>query len=174
MSDDKGDSPLSTLSNVVGLLTFTLGLLTLVVTFLSITHSADREIEDIQEKLQARECHISQIEDHFNKLENEAHSDWEGSKIRSNFLMTLNKIKDYHLKATVELEKNSKKHHWWWYNRPDVMGAVAAIETQFQHLNTIQLTFLLITTRSQEDNINEIEATLNKVKQALRKLSDSD
>lgn len=119
MSDDKGDSPLSTLSNVVGLLTFTLGLLTLVVTFLSITHSADREIEDIQEKLQARECHISQIEDHFNKLENEAHSDWEGSKIRSNFLMTLNKIKDYHLKATVELEKNSKKHHWWWYNRPD-------------------------------------------------------
>ncbi|KAL0472584.1 hypothetical protein QR685DRAFT_522424 [Neurospora intermedia] len=144
MSDDQGDSPLSTISNVVGLLTFTLGFLTLVVTFLCITHSAEREIEDIREKLQARESHIREIEYHFKKLDREAHSDWEGSQSKIDFLMTLRKIKDHHRKATTALDVNSKKHYWWWYNRPDVMGAVAAIETQFQHLNTIQLTFLLM------------------------------
>ncbi|CCC09118.1 hypothetical protein SMACR_12813 [Sordaria macrospora] len=173
MSDNAADSPLSTVSNVVGLFTFTLGLLTLVVTFLSITHSAEKEMGDIDGKLKARKDHIQHIKVYFDRLEREAHRDWEGSSIRGNFLMTLDTIKQHHRTATAELQKNSKSHHWWWYYRPDVMGAVEAMETQFQHLNTIQLTFLLITTRSQEDNISEIEATLNKVKRELRKLSDS-
>lgn len=173
MSEDQGDSPLSTLSNVVGLLTFTLGLLTLVVTFLSIKHSAGREIENMREKLQARESHIREIEHHFKKLDREAHSDWEGSQIKIDFLITLEKIKHHHQKATDALDINSKKHYWWWYNRPDVMGAVAAIETQFQHLNTIQLTFLLITTRTQQDHIDGLEASFGEVKRELRNRSDS-
>ncbi|KHE85862.1 hypothetical protein GE21DRAFT_1348241 [Neurospora crassa] len=119
MSDDQGDSPLSTISNVVGLLTFALGLLTLVVTFLSTTHSAEREIEDIREKLQARENHIREIEYHFEKLDREAHSDWEGSQSKIDFLMTLEKIKQHHQKARNALDTYSKKHYWWWYNRPD-------------------------------------------------------
>ncbi|KAK1780209.1 hypothetical protein QBC45DRAFT_114404 [Copromyces sp. CBS 386.78] len=173
MSDDKGDSPLSTLSNVVGLFTFTLGLLTLVVTFLSITHSADREIKDIEDKLEARESHIRQIEDHFKKLNKEAHPDLEGSLIQINLQTTLDKIKNHRQQAADALETNRKKHHWWWYNRPDVMSDVEAMETQFQHLNTIQLTFLLIITRSQQDNIDAVEVSINDLKRELRKRSDS-
>ena len=134
MSDDNGDSPLSTVSNVVSLFTFTLGLLTLIVTFLSITHSAEREIEDISEKLEARASHISQIEDHFKRLEAEAQSDWEGSPLRGNFLKTLNKIKGYHTKATTELETSSKKHHWWWYYRPDGNYLLSSQTNQGAHV----------------------------------------
>lgn len=119
MSDDKGDSPLSTLSNVVGLFTFTLGLLTLIVTFLSVKHGAEREVKDIREKLAARESHIKQIKSHFKKLDIEANADLEGSPMKTDLQKTLNQIEFWCQQATSALEKNSNKHHWWWYNRPD-------------------------------------------------------
>lgn len=173
MPDDGSDSPLSTASNVLGLLTFSLGFLTLVVTFLSITHSAEREIKDLTEKLRARRRHINQIEGHFQKLYKEAHSDLEGSQIKSDLWETIGKINSYLEQATAELEKNGERHHWWWYNRPDIMGTVTTIETQFQHLNTIQLTFLLITARSQQDNIDALEVNINDVKREIKKRSAS-
>ncbi|KAK3399914.1 hypothetical protein B0T20DRAFT_172711 [Sordaria brevicollis] len=173
MPDNDGDSPLSTASNILSLLTFTLGFITLVVTFLSIAHSADREVKDLNAKLTARATHISQIEDHFQKLYKEAHSDLEGSEIKKGLWATIESIKGHLEQAQAELEKNGSKHYLWWYNRPDIMGTVDAIETQFQHLNTLQLTFLLITTRSQQDDIASVEARIIEVKREIRNHSAS-
>jgi hypothetical protein len=63
------DSPLSTTGNIIGILTFALGVFSFCAAFFAITHDALREIMDMQAALEERGSHIYELECYFEALD---------------------------------------------------------------------------------------------------------
>lgn len=143
MSDSPSDSPLSTTGNVVGILTFALGVVSFLAAFYAITHNAPREIQNYKDSLKERKDHIKEISLYFEELDVVADAELEQSHIKSSVRSSLKGL-EAHRQAMEDDILQTKGRLQWWYRRQDMATSMATIETQLQHLGAIQLTFLLL------------------------------
>ena len=143
MSDCRPDKALSTTGDVIGILTFALGVFSFCAAFFAITHDAPREIEDYKESLEERKGHIEKARGYFDELRRVADSDWEQSDIKDIIHTSLQRLETRRQAMYDSLSKVRGRLQWW-YRRQDMLLSMARIETQLQHLGAIQLTFLLL------------------------------
>jgi hypothetical protein len=143
MAEDQPDSPLSTTANVLGILTFALGLLSFCAAFFAITHDAHREMQESKYSIKERKAHIQVLQQYFRELDTVADSELEQSSMGK--LVHTSLINLARQTRAVEQEINGTRGRWqWWYHRKDVVTAISRIDSQLQHVRSFQLTFLLL------------------------------
>ena len=118
MSDCPPDSPLSTTGNVIGILTFVLGIVSFCAAFYAITHNAPQEILDYKESLRERKAHIKQIHQYFEELNDEADSELEGNPIKQLMDNSMTDLENRRQTIEEDLFHVGGRLQWW-YRRQD-------------------------------------------------------
>ncbi|KAF2122222.1 hypothetical protein BDV96DRAFT_682204 [Lophiotrema nucula] len=161
-SSGQPDSPLSTTANVLGILTFALGLISFCAAFFAITHDAHREITDYQYSMREKKGHIDEIYKYFEELDIAADSELESSSVKTLIGRSVQDLERRRLAMERDLTQVRGRLQWW-YRRKDMGISMARIETQLQHLGAIQLTFLLLKMKRQSTQLDELERLLGKL-----------
>lgn len=141
------DSPLSFTGNIVGLLTFALGLLASCVAFLSIVRNADSEIESLVRDTNETKAHIVKMSIHIGKL---------GLRQNSPDLKDMYDLLTDCLAGFAKAQNSVAKHLemfrlptslWtrvkWWYMEKETAAQMAKLDSYNQRITALQLTFLL-------------------------------
>lgn len=149
------DSPLSYTGNIVGILTFVLGLLISFAAFLAATRGADEERRRSREVVQRTKNQIMGIRDHIEDLKYQAGSNLEGmDNLIDDCLKSfdeawrdingkLNESKPIGTFKTGRSPMSVWDRIRWWYHEKEIIGGLARLESQRQFFATVQLAFLL-------------------------------
>jgi hypothetical protein len=146
-----GDSPLSTTSNIIGILTFALATFTFCVAFYAATADAPREAMSYKGYVEQRKKHIQEIGQFFEEKDVAADPDLEGSPLKglvedsienAERLRTQLETNVYRICAHGEGMSLSQRV-WWWLGRREMSMTMTSIDIQIQHLTALQITFLL-------------------------------
>lgn len=140
------DSPLSVASNILGILTFGLGLLISVAAFIAITRSADTGIASSKATLHQTNQHIRQIDSYLDILELRSDPELElmDQLIRESlgaFYEAQDEIENYLACFVVPCSLWTRCR--WRYQEKETAAAMAKLESHRQHFSAIQQTFLL-------------------------------
>ncbi|CEF72025.1 hypothetical protein FGSG_11692 [Fusarium graminearum PH-1] len=145
---DCGDSPLSTTGNILGILTFALGLFLSTFAFMVAVRSAETEIDDLIESLESTGRYIDQMTRFFATMNHEADLEITGmGLLPSNATKS---ISDTQTKLLQDLEETKKTISQlptrvdWWYRAKDVEAKLSKLDSERQHLHSVQLALLLM------------------------------
>ncbi|KAH8755067.1 hypothetical protein F5883DRAFT_571883 [Diaporthe sp. PMI_573] len=138
-----GDSPLSTTSNIVGILTFALATLSFCLAFYAATADAPREMRSYKGCLIQREAHIEEIGQFFNKRDVEADNELENSPLKGLVSGSLRLAEERRKELQTNVYKicgteqmSISQRVWWWRERRDMNMATAGVDIQIQHLTS--------------------------------------
>ncbi|KAM5345989.1 hypothetical protein ACJ41O_011850 [Fusarium nematophilum] len=118
MADCPPDSPLSTTGNIIGLLTFALGLFSFCAAFYAITHNATQEIDDYEKSLAERKAHIAQIRQYIEDADVAADAELEGNPIKDLIFKTLSDLEARRRTMERDIYGVGGRLQWW-YRRQD-------------------------------------------------------
>jgi hypothetical protein len=152
---DCADSPLSIVGNVVGILTFVLGVFAYVAAFIAVTRGAANDMRDTEDVLKATQGQIKQITDILKVLYNRSDPALQDMKsLVDDSLQSLVKAKDdlneFLLRFKVARDGREdmvadeslwSQFKWWYYER-DKEARIAKLRGSQQHFAAVQLTFL--------------------------------
>jgi hypothetical protein len=142
------DSPLSITGNVLGILTFALGLLASALAFLVITSGIQSELSTLELSLEKTGHQISHSRRYFQLRDSERDAILQ--EMGGEIAAALNSAERLYIEllGSVRTVKESADSVWtrvgWWYHgRQAVTANMARLESEKTHLGTLQLTFLL-------------------------------
>jgi len=129
IADSEGptDSALSIAGNVVGILTFALGVFSFCVAFYTITYDAHREIQDLKDAFEGGKSHVEELGRYFEDLDIAADVDFEHSCIKPIVANSLWSLKRRHRELETELG-DIRGRLQWWYRRKDITSSLAVIK----------------------------------------------
>ncbi|CAG1990976.1 unnamed protein product [Fusarium graminearum] len=145
---DCGDSPLSTTGNILGILTFALGLFLSTVAFMVAVRSAETEIDDLIESLKSTGRYIDQMTRFFASMGREADPEMTGMGLLPSD--ATESISNTQTKLLDELEETKKTISElptrvdWWYRAQDVKAKLSKLDSERQHLHSVQLALLVM------------------------------
>jgi len=147
---DPGDSPLSTTGNVLGILTFALGLFAYCIAFSVVVRGADRELAAALATLVDTARQIAEVKQFLDDEEREADPDYRTMKDMIDSSESSYKAAKYEFESQLEPFIMSPHGNMsflgrfrWWYREKDLAAAATRLENRKQHFATIQLTYLL-------------------------------
>jgi hypothetical protein len=141
-----GDSPLSWTGNVVGILTFALGVIISSAAFIAATRGADKEIQYSKEILRETKEHINKIHTQLDTLKYRGGNNLQGMDLLIyDSLESLNvarkdmdgKLADFKTPTSVWNRVR------WWYDEKEIGVGMAKLDFQGQLFATVNLTLLL-------------------------------
>ena len=142
------DSLLSSIANYLGILTFALGLFLSTFAFLVTVRSADKEVDALIGSLESTGRYIEQTKAFFQAMNYEADLDLTGMGILPS--SATRSIEDTHSRILGSL-RETKLHISqlptrveWWYRAKDVQADMSKLDSERQHLHSVQLTLLLM------------------------------
>lgn len=155
---DCDDSPLSVVSNILGILTFALGVFAYIAAFIAVTRSATKDIRDTEDVLKAVRRQIDQIARFMELLQNRSDPDLQVMKA-----LVGESLQDF-VEAEAEMgrfvlrfktgapaadggevmvaDKSLASRFLWWYYERDKDAGMAKLRGYQQHFAAVQLTFL--------------------------------
>ncbi|KAH8906838.1 hypothetical protein BR93DRAFT_978361, partial [Coniochaeta sp. PMI_546] len=161
-----GDSPLSWAGNIVGLLTFTLGVFATFTAILAATGNAEQEIEANKKLIKQTRSHLNRINDSVNGLLKDADRDYGSLKL------VIDGAVDAYDKAVNDTDKYMKenfpnpKHCWthvkWWYMEKETAARFANLQSCSEHLTAAQLTFVQRRVVQHTYELHLIQSTLGQ------------
>jgi len=153
---DAGDSPLSTVANILGIITFGLALFAYVAAFFTVTRKADDEIEATRASAETMTKNLVSVIDILNARNNRG-ADLDLVDLFEPMQVALHAY-EMAVKDLKELLKRfqptkSKQHiftpHYsichrflWWYAEKERLSAINNIMTSHQLLIAVQLAYL--------------------------------
>lgn len=155
---DCGDSPLSTTGNVLGILTFALGVFAYLAVFFAMTRGAENEIRYCARVLAETEDHIKEIEYYKDLLT--ARGDQDARRLRDamdTFRRTYSKIQqdldNFKDRCGIgNTDLSDEKSAWtastwtrinWWYVASNMTAQMGRLDSHKQHFAAIELTVIL-------------------------------
>lgn len=141
-----GDSDLSVVSNILGILTFGVAFLASCLGFIVIACGASEEISRISDILKQTKEHIDRVEDYRTTLMLRADPSLKSlDKSFDDSIMAFRELRDDMEKELGGYNKGALlvRHFRWWYREKEVAAGMARLESCKQHLSAIQLTALL-------------------------------
>lgn len=152
---DCDDSPLSVVSNILGVLTFALGVFAYIAAFIAVTRGATKDMRDTEDVLKATQRQVEQIKRFLEVLQNRGDPDLDVMKAlvgeslqdfveaqaeMDEFLLGFKVAGDGH---RVKLAGESMGSRFrWWYHEKDKEAGMAKLRGYQQHFAAVQLTFL--------------------------------
>jgi hypothetical protein len=141
-----GDSPLTWTGNVLGILTFALGLIISSAAFVAATRGADKEIEYSKGILKETEEQIDKISTHMDTLKYRG-----GNNLQHMDQLIYDSLESLRV-AREAMDGKLKQFKtptfiWnrvrWWYDEKEIGVGMAKLDCQRQLVATVQLTLLL-------------------------------
>ncbi|KAK7409140.1 hypothetical protein QQX98_008690 [Neonectria punicea] len=143
-----GDSPLSSAANYLSILTFALGLFLSTFAFLVAVRSAEKELDALIGSLESTGRYIEQTRSFFATLNHEADLDLTSmGLLPPNATASMEKTQSRMLKNFKETKKNISQlptRVEWWYRAKDVEADLSKLDSERQHLHSVQLALLLL------------------------------
>ncbi|RSL65590.1 hypothetical protein CEP53_003636 [Fusarium sp. AF-6] len=140
MTDCPDDSPLSTTGNIVGILTFTLGLFTFIVALYTITRNGSVEKQYFDSYRVDRQAYVSRLKDLLSSRW--ASSNMEVMPLIEDFDECMQRIEDHLKQMDDKLNVNNSKP--WYWRRSDLASLREAADLELQFLGALQLTILFL------------------------------
>ncbi|KAK5994378.1 hypothetical protein PT974_04852 [Cladobotryum mycophilum] len=171
---DCGDSPLSTTGNILGILTFALGLVVSLFALLAVVRGAEHEVGFLVSSLEETGKQIRHSREYFHLLDVESDDDLQ--YMRDLTLAALNDLETSQRGMMEDLVRtqSSISSFWtrldWWYRQKDVAAELSKLDSQKHHLNSIQLTFLLRKIKAQNDTVLMVNRYTRELWDAKRAL----
>ncbi|RYP24022.1 hypothetical protein DL765_000750 [Monosporascus sp. GIB2] len=148
-----GDSPLSIMGNITGILTFFYALLAPFLLFLTVVNTAGAELKVLRYNLDDISTYMEDVRGHFHILTLEADPDaWSmGTRLS----IARDKLEDMSRKLSEELkEYETNPSTWtrikWWHKYNEIAGKMARLQNGKDNFSPMLLNFLLRKARSQE------------------------
>ncbi|KAI0521175.1 hypothetical protein F5B22DRAFT_41262 [Xylaria bambusicola] len=156
------DSPLSVTGNIIGILTFALGVFAFCATLFAVLRGANEEICRIRQTLNETESEIQDIYPYFTGLELEADEDLKNHQALVQQclegLVDARTTVSYRLESIEKVQSGLCRPLGWWWREKEIQGGLLRIENHKRQIMIIQLTFLLKKVKKQSQDVEKIMA----------------